>query len=275
MLAPADGFSQMQLLPIRGLPIEHPLETQMKATPRPLIAVLGGSEHYAAVMGQDGLQQWSWNGGGLIYQQQIRLHIPLSDSVWRHIGQPRQPLRRVCQRRRGMGKERGDRRLGGSRHHYLQAGILAQQIGAGQTQQRTLATATISAQHQRTTAMTMQYFVDGRQRTGLIGTEWPACVNRTPGLDADGRAQGEGRVPCQQPHQASDKTMTRPLGILGLGDQPQSVGIRVGWPRRSGRRQQQQQAPGAQRARQGAEGIGMKAAEGVEHQGIALLTEPL
>ncbi|MNJ11394.1 hypothetical protein D3C77_55690 [compost metagenome] len=265
----------MQLLPIRGLPIEHPLEAQMKTTPRPLIAVLSGGEYDAAVIGQDGLQQRGRNGGGLIHQQQIRLHIPLSRSVWRHIGQARQPLWRVCQRGRGMGKERGDGRLGGCRHHYLQAGILAQQIGAGQTQQRTLAAATIRAQHQRTTAMTMQHLVNGRQRTGLIGTEWPACVKRTPGLAAGGRTQGEGRIPCQQPHQAGDKTMTRQLGILRLGDQSQPVRIRVGWPRLSGGRQQQQQTTGAQRARQGAEGIGMKAAEGVEHQGIALLTQPL
>ncbi|MNN95790.1 hypothetical protein D3C81_2146590 [compost metagenome] len=81
MLAPANGFGQAQLLPIRGLPIQYPLETQMKAASRALIAVLRGREDDAAVASQHGLQQRGRDGGSLVHQQQRRLKIALHQPV--------------------------------------------------------------------------------------------------------------------------------------------------------------------------------------------------
>ncbi|MOA60367.1 hypothetical protein D3C78_1852230 [compost metagenome] len=82
MSAPADGLGQVQLLPARRLPIQHPFEAKMEAPSRPLIAMFSRHEDDATVAGQHGLQQRGRDGGGLIHQQQIRLQTPLYQPVW-------------------------------------------------------------------------------------------------------------------------------------------------------------------------------------------------
>ncbi|MNP71056.1 hypothetical protein D3C76_1673830 [compost metagenome] len=81
MLAPANGFGQAQLLPIRGLPVQHPLEAQMKAAPGTLIAVLRSCEDDAVVARQHGLQQRGRDGGSLVHQQQRRLKIAMYQPI--------------------------------------------------------------------------------------------------------------------------------------------------------------------------------------------------
>ena len=174
-----------------------------------------------------------------------------------------------------MVKQGGDRPLGGGRHHYLQIGLAAQQFGGGDPQQAALATATVGAQHQRTATMAVQHLVDGGQGKGLIVAQGTIGPQRLPGLAIVPGLQRERRIPFQQPHQPGDKAVPRLRGLFGSGHQPHPIRVRVAGPLRPRRSQQQQQTASTQGTCQRPEGVWVKAAEGVEHQGVALLPEPL
>ncbi len=93
-LTPANGLREVDLLPLRGLAIEHPLETQVKTAPRPFVTVLGGGKHDATVAGQHSLKQRGRNGSRFIHQQQIGIHRLVHQPIRRAVAQSGQLFRR-------------------------------------------------------------------------------------------------------------------------------------------------------------------------------------
>ena len=133
----------------------------MKATPRPLIAMLGSGEDDAAIAGQHGFEQGGGNGGGLVDEQQIA-RDRLLQQLQR--GKERQLVRLGAR----MFEQEGHRGPGRRRDGDAQPGLVSQQGGRSQPERSALAATAVGTQHQGTTTMTMQHLLDGRDSPPLI-----------------------------------------------------------------------------------------------------------